>query len=169
MITETAGAMLAMASFVPAPPRVLAMTWGAEDLAAELGAAVNRDAAGQFLPADQWASVQCQLAAAAAGVMAMDTVDTEIRDLEAFAARARASRQAGYIGKLAIHPAQIAPIHEAFTPSADEVNWAKAVQQAFAEVPYAGALRLAGKLVDRPHLLQAQRILAVAHGLASRQ
>lgn len=169
MITETAGAMLAMASFVPAPPRVWAMTWGAEDLAAELGAAVNRDAAGQFLPAYQWASTQCQFVAAAAEVMAMDTVDTEIQDLDALEARARASRQAGYVGKLAIHPAQIAAIHAAFTPTSEEIEWAQAVKQAFAEAPDAGALRLFGKLIDRPHLLQAQRILAVAHGLASRK
>lgn len=168
MITETAGALLAMASFVPAPRRVSAMTWGAEDLAAELGASANRDGAGQYLPAYQWASAQCQLAAAAAGVMAIDTVDTEIRDLEALELRAKASRQAGYAGKLAIHPAQIPPIHAAFTPSAEEVTWARAVKQAFDEAPQAGALRLAGRLIDRPHLLQAQRILAVADALASR-
>jgi len=168
MITETAGAMLAMGSFVPAPARVVAMTWGAEDLAAELGASANRDAAGHYLPAYQWASAQCQLVAAATSVMAIDTVDTEIRDLEALESRARASRQAGYVGKLAIHPAQIAAIHAAFTPSAEEISWARAVQQAFADAPQAGALRLDGRLIDRPHLLQAERILTIADGCASR-
>lgn len=168
MITETAEALLAIASFIPAPERVTAMTWGAEDLATELGASVNRDANGQYLPAYQWASTQCQLAAAAAGVMAIDTVDTEIRDLAAFESRAKASRHAGYGGKLAIHPAQIEPIHAAFTPSVEEVQWARAVQQAFEEAPEAGALRLEGRLIDRPHLLQARRILAVVDGLASR-
>jgi citrate lyase subunit beta/citryl-CoA lyase len=168
MITETAEALLKIATFVPTPRRVIAMTWGAEDLAAELGATANRDSTGQYLPTYQAASMQCQLAAAAAGVLAIDTVDTEIRDLAAVESRARASRQAGYAGKLAIHPSQIAPLHAAFTPSADEIDWARAVKQAFDQAPNAGALRLAGKLIDRPHLVQAQRILAVADALASR-
>lgn len=162
MITETAGALLSLPTFQTAPARVCAMTWGAEDLAIELGAAVNRNSDGEYLPPYQWASSQCQLVAAALGVPAIDTVDTEIRDLAAVQSRARESRRAGYSGKLAIHPAQIAPIHAAFTPTEQEREWAEAVVRAFAETPRSGAFRLQGKLIDRPHLRQAERILALA-------
>ena len=162
MITETAGALLAISSFASAPARVAGMTWGAEDLAIELGASANRDTDGNYLPPYQWASSQCQLVAAAAGVLAIDTVDTDIQNTSTVEARARASRRAGYHGKLAIHPAQIAPIHAAFTPTEEEQQWAKAVVQAFAETPRSGAFRLEGKLIDRPHLQQAERILALA-------
>ncbi|NBX45565.1 MAG: hypothetical protein EBR00_11135 [Gammaproteobacteria bacterium] len=162
MITETAGALLAISSFASAPARVVGMTWGAEDLAIELGASGNRDPDGHYLPPYQWASSQCQLVAAAAGVLAIDTVDTDIQNTSAVEARARASRRAGYHGKLAIHPAQIAPIHAAFTPTEEEHQWAEAVVQAFAETPRSGAFRLQGKLIDRPHLQQAERILALA-------
>jgi citrate lyase subunit beta/citryl-CoA lyase len=162
MITETAKALLQMQSFARAPARVLAMTWGAEDLAVELGASGNRNESGEYQPTYQWASSLCQCAAAAAGVMAIDTVDTEIRDLSAMGARALRSRKAGYVGKLAIHPAQIAPLHEAFTPSAEEVAHAERIMTAFADAAGQGALRLDGKLIDRPHLLQAERTLAAA-------
>lgn len=162
MITETAAALLNMQSFARTPARVLAMTWGAEDLAVELGASGNRDERGEYEASYQWASSLCQCAAAAAGVMAIDTVDTEIRDLAAMGARARRSRRAGYVGKLAIHPAQIAPLHEAFTPSSEEIAQAERILAAFAASSGQGALCLDGKLIDRPHLLQAERTLAAA-------
>lgn len=160
MVTETAGALLQMASFVPTPPRVVAMTWGAEDLATELGAAGNRDAAGDYEPPYQLASSLCLYTAAAAGVAAIDTVDTEIRELAGVERRARASRRAGYTAKLAIHPAQIAALHAAFTPSDVEVAHAERVLAAFAEAPASGAFMVDGKLVDRPHVLQAERVIA---------
>ena len=101
-------------------------------------------------------------AASAAGVPALDTVDTEIRDVDAVERRARSSRRAGFVGKLAIHPAQVAALNAAFTPSAQEIAHAAKVRDAFAAAPTAGALRIDGKLVDRPHLLQAERMLAAA-------
>ena len=107
-------------------------------------------------------------AASAGGVPAIDTVDTEIRDLEAVERRARASRRAGFVGKLAIHPAQVAAINAAFTPSAAEVAQAEQVRAAFAAHPGVGALRLDGRLVDRPHLLQAERVLAAAQAAGRR-
>jgi len=162
MITETAGAMLQLASFVPTPARVVGMTWGAEDLAAELGAAASRDEAGRYEMPYQMASAGCLVTATAAGVSAIDTVDTEIKDIAAVEQRARASRRSGYTAKLAIHPAQIAALHAAFTPSADEIAHAEAVLAAFSKSPDAGALRVDGKLVDRPHVLQAERVLAAA-------
>lgn len=162
MITETAQAMLSLATFLRAPSRVTGMTWGAEDLATELGAATNREESGEYAIPYQLASAGCLYAAAAAGVAAIDTVDTEIKNLAAVEARARASRRAGYSGKLAIHPAQIAALHAAFTPSAAEIDHAQRVLAAFAAAPASGALMLDGKLIDRPHVLQAERILAAA-------
>ena len=162
MVTETAFALLRMASFVPSPARVQAMTWGAEDLATELGAIANRDDAGEYAAPYQLASSLCLYAAAAAGVAAIDTVDTEIRDLEAVERRARRSRRDGYVGKLAIHPAQIAALHAAFTPGAAEIAQAERVLAAFAQAPSSGAFRVDGKLIDRPHLRQAERVLAAA-------
>lgn len=162
MVTETAGALLQMASFLPASPRVLAMTWGAEDLATELGAGGNRDRDGNYEAPYQLASSLCLYAAAAAGVVAVDTVDTEIKDLAAVERRARASRRAGYAAKLAIHPAQIPALHAAFTPGEAEVAQAERVLAAFAQAPASGAFMVDGKLVDRPHVLQAERVIAAA-------
>jgi citrate lyase subunit beta/citryl-CoA lyase len=162
MITETAGAMLQLASFVPTPARVVGMTWGAEDLASELGAAASRDEAGMYDLPYQMASAGCLFTAAAAGVSAIDTVDTEIKDIAAVEHRARGSRRSGYTAKLAIHPAQIAALHAAFTPSAAEIAHAEAVLAAFSKSPEVGALRVDGKLVDRPHVKQAERVLAAA-------
>lgn len=160
MITETAGALLAQGSFTPAPARVSAMTWGAEDLATELGALGNRNAGGDYEPAFELARSLCLITAAAAGVLAIDTVDTEIRDIAAVEQRARQSRRAGYLGKLAIHPAQIPAIRAAFTPAAAELDWARRVLEAVSAAPSAGAVKVDGKLIDRPHVLQAERLLS---------
>ena len=108
------------------------MTWGAEDLATELGALGNRTSTGEYEPAFELARSLCLITAAAAGVLAIDTVDTEIRDIAAVEQRARSSRRAGYLGKLAIHPAQIPAIHAAFTPAAAELEWARRVLEAVA-------------------------------------
>jgi len=162
LITECAAAVLNAASFASAPARVLGMTWGAEDLAADLGALANKGPDGEFEAPYVAARTMCLYAAAAAGVAAIDTVDTEIRDLEGVARRARASRRAGFVAKLAIHPAQIAAIHAAFTPSAQELEWAERVLAAFRDAPGLGAVKLDGRLLDRPHIRQAERILAAA-------
>lgn len=162
MITETAHAMLSLSTFLRSPSRVTGMTWGAEDLATELGAASNREESGEYAMPYQLASAGCLYTAAAAGVAAIDTVDTEIKNLAAVEARARASRRAGYSAKLAIHPAQIAALHAAFTPSEAEIKNAERVLAAFAAAPASGALMLDGKLIDRPHVLQAERVLAAA-------
>jgi len=168
MVTETASALLTMSSFACVPKRIAAFTWGAEDLATELGALGNRDAAGDYELPYALASALTLYAASAAGVPAIDTVDTEIRDAAAVERRARASRRAGFIGKLAIHPSQVAVLNTAFTPSADEIAHAEKVRDAFAAAPTAGALRVDGKLVDRPHLLQAERMLAAARAAGAR-
>ena len=162
LITESAGAVLNAASFTKLPARVRGLTWGAEDLAADVGALANRRADGEFEFTYAYARSMCLLAAAAAGVVAIDTVDTEFRDAAAIERRARESRRQGFAGKMAIHPAQIAPIHAAFSPSADEIEWAGRVLAAFRAAPDSGALSLDGRMLDKPHMRQAERILAAA-------
>jgi citrate lyase subunit beta/citryl-CoA lyase len=162
LITERAGAVLNAASFTRLPARVRGLTWGAEDLAADIGALGNRLPDGEFEFTYAYARSMCLLAAAAAGVAAIDTVDIEIRDGGAVERRAHDSRRQGFAGKLAIHPAQVAPIHAAFRPSAAEVEWAGRVLAAFSASPGAGAVSLDGRMLDRPHVRQAERILAAA-------
>jgi citrate lyase subunit beta/citryl-CoA lyase len=160
LITESAGALLRAASFTSLPARVTGLTWGAEDLAADIGAAGNRTADGEYELTFALARSFCLLAAAAAGVPAFDTIDTDFRDAAAIERRARASRRQGFAGKLAIHPAQIAPIHAAFTPTPDEIARAERVVEAFRAAPGAGAVAFEGSMLDKPHLRQAERILA---------
>jgi citrate lyase subunit beta/citryl-CoA lyase len=162
LITEGAGAVLNAASFTLLPARVRGLTWGAEDLAADIGALGNRLPDGEFEFTYAYARSMCLLAAAAAGVAAIDTVDIEIRDVAAVERRARDSRRQGFVGRMAIHPAQVAPIHAAFCPSASEVEWAGRVLAAFSASPGAGAVSLDGRMLDRPHIRQAERILAAA-------
>ncbi len=165
LITESAGALLKAATFTELPARVRGLTWGAEDLAADVGAFGNKHADGRYELTYEMARSFCLLAAAAAGVPAYDTVDVEFRDAAAVERRARLSRRQGFVGKLAIHPAQVAPIHAAFTPSPEEVAWAERVIAAFAASPGVGALAFEGGMLDKPHLRQAERILAGAgHG-----
>jgi citrate lyase subunit beta/citryl-CoA lyase len=160
LITEAAQAVLNAASFAPAPARVVAYSWGAEDLAADVGASGNRDANGEFEFTFRLARASCLLMAAAAGVAAIDTPDIEFRDLDAVQRRAGASRRDGFVGKLAIHPAQLDPIHAAFSPSPEEVDWARRVIETLSNAPGQGAVALDGRMIDRPHLKQAERILA---------
>jgi citrate lyase subunit beta/citryl-CoA lyase len=162
LITESAGALLKAASFTALPARVAGLTWGAEDLAADVGASRNRTPDGEYEFTYALARSFCLLAAAAAGVPAFDTVDTEFRDAAAVERRARDSRRQGFAGKLAIHPAQVAPIHAAFSPTAEEIDWAERVLTAFRAAPGVGAVAFEGGMLDKPHLRQAERILAAA-------
>jgi citrate lyase subunit beta/citryl-CoA lyase len=160
LITESAGALLKAGSFTGLPSRVKGLTWGAEDLAADIGALANKGADGEYELTYAMARSLCLLAAAAAGVPAYDTVDIEIRDMAAVERRARASRRQGFAGKLAIHPAQVTPIHAAFNPTAEEIAWAERVRAAFEAAPGVGAVAFEGGMLDKPHLRQAERILA---------
>jgi len=162
LITESAGALLNAASFALLPARVAGLTWGAEDLAADIGAFGNKSPDGEYELTYALARSMCLLAAAAAGVPAIDTVDTEFKDVAAIERRARASRRQGFVGKLAIHPGQLAPIHAAFSPSDDEVRWAARVLAAFRAAPGTGAVAFEGGMLDKPHIRQAERILAAA-------
>jgi len=160
LITESAGALLKAGSFTDLPARVRGLTWGAEDLAADIGALANKGADSEYELTYAMARSFCLLAAAAAGVPAIDTIDTDFRDIDAIERRARASRRQGFAGKLAIHPAQVAPIHAAFSPTAEEVARAERVLAAFRAAPGAGAVAFEGGMLDKPHLRQAERTLA---------
>src|SRR5512135_3280502 len=146
LITESAGALLKAGSFTCLPSRVTGLTWGAADV----GALANKDARGEYELTYAMARSFCLLAAAAAGVPAYDTVDIEIRDMAAVERRARASRRQGFVGKLAIHPAQVAPIHAAFSPTDEEIAWAERVLAAFDAAPGVGAVAFEGGMLDKP-------------------
>src|SRR5262249_43968614 len=158
--TETAGAIFALASYAGSSPRLCGVTWGCEDLAAAVGAADNRGADGAYLPPFELARSLCLFAAAAAGVAAVDPVFADFRDEAGLAREARAAERCGFPAKMAIHPAQVGAINRAFTPDAAAVAWARKVVAAFAANPTAGVIGLDGKMLDRPHLRAAERVLA---------
>ena len=101
----------------------------------------------------------CLLAASAAGVAALDTIYTDFKDDDGLGAECTAARRSGFAGKMAIHPAQLAIINDAFSVSAAEREWAARVIAAFAANPDAGTLALDGKMIDKPHLVLARRLL----------
>ena len=165
LVTETAAAMFRTGDYAgdyPGRERLVAMSWGAEDLSSALGASEQRGPDGAYSHTYEMARSLCLMGAAAAGVAAIETVQPEFRDLDALAVRARRVRAQGFRGMLAIHPAQVDPINEAFTPSTEELAHARAVVAAFAEHPGAGVVALDGAMLDRPHLALAQRLLADA-------
>jgi len=157
--TETAAALFVAGTYAGSSKRLAALTWGAEDLSAELGAETNRDAEGVLLDPYRLARVLCLAGAATAGVPAIDTVFTDFRDREAFRRECAAARRDGFLGKMAIHPTQIPIINEAFTPSREAVAHAKAIVEAFAANPDAGVVGIGGVMADQPHLVRAKRLL----------
>ena len=162
IVTETAASLFGLLSYRDPKSPLAAMSWGAEDLSAALGAASNYEAGGELAFTYQLARSLCLAGAVAAGVQPVDGVFADFRDRKGLRAEAEAARRDGFTGKLAIHPDQVAVINAAFTPSADEIAHAEAVVAAFAAEPDAGVLAVAGRMVDRPHLVQAQRIIARA-------
>ncbi|MBU6299091.1 MAG: CoA ester lyase [Alphaproteobacteria bacterium] len=158
--TETPAAVLSLMDYRNPPPRLAALTWGAEDLSAALGAAANREIGGEFAFAYKVVRSLALIAAKAAGVAAVETLHADFRDAEGLERVARTARRDGFSGMLAIHPGQVEVINAAFTPSADEVAQARRVIAAFAGG--AGVASLDGKMLDKPHLKQAQNVLALA-------
>jgi citrate lyase subunit beta/citryl-CoA lyase len=161
--TETAAALFAAGTYAGASRRLAALTWGAEDLSADLGAETNRDDEGRFTGPFRLARSLCVAAAAAAKVAALDTVFVDFRNTQGLRREAEEARRDGFTGKLAIHPGQVAVINEVFTPSAAEIAKAKAVVAAFAAAPGVGVVGIDGLMYDRPHLERAKRILARAN------
>ena len=166
--TETAHTLFTLHSYVGATPRLYGLTWGAEDLSAALGAFTNQKPEGGYDDVYRLARSLCLAASKAAEVEPVGSVYPDFRDLEGLAAEARYDRQGGFTGKIAIHPDQVPVINEAFTPSDDEVAYATRVVALFAENPDAGTLGLDGKMLDKPHLTQAEQILAMAARAAAR-
>jgi citrate lyase subunit beta/citryl-CoA lyase len=157
--TERPAALFKMHEYADATARLLALSWGAEDLSSAVGASANRDESGNWLPPYELARSLCLFAASAATVAAIDTVYTDYRDADGLAGYAASARRDGFAGMLAIHPDQVAVINAAFDATAAEIERAKRIVELFAANPGAGTLGLDGEMIDRPHLLQAQRIL----------
>jgi citrate lyase subunit beta / citryl-CoA lyase len=161
LVTETAEAMYTTGDYAGAP-RLAALTWGAEDLADALGASQNRNEDGSYGFTYQLARSFCLMGAVVAGVPAIETIQGDFRDLEGLRKRAAQVRRDGYRGMLAIHPAQVDVINEAFTPSAEEVAAAQEIVDLFAANPGVGAIGYKGGMLDRPYLARAQALLALA-------
>lgn len=165
--TERPEAIFTLHSYVGATPRLRALTWGAEDLSAALGASTNRDESGAWLPPYELARSLCLFAAGVAEVPALDTVFTDYRDAQGLATYAANARRDGFSGMLAIHPAQVDVINRAFVPTAEELERAERIVALFAANPEAGTLGMDGEMIDRPHLVRARRVLQLAKRLAA--
>jgi citrate lyase subunit beta/citryl-CoA lyase len=158
--TETPQAVFALGGYAGVSTRLEAITWGAEDLSACLGGN-NKTIDGEYDGPYQLARSLCLLAAAAAEVTAIDTIYTDFKDPEGLKAECLAARRSGFAAKMAIHPAQLATINETFSVSAAEREWAERVLAAFAANPDAGTLALDGKMIDKPHMTLARRLLGL--------
>jgi len=161
LITETAEAMFHTGDYKDAP-RVVALTWGAEDLADSIGASSNKNADGSYSFTYELARSLTVLGAATAGVTAIETISADFKDLEALRKRAEGVRRDGYRGMLAIHPAQIDVINTAFTPTEQEIADAQEIVDIFAANPGVGAIGYKGGMLDRPYLSRAQQLLKQA-------
>ena len=157
---ETATGLFAAGSFPGASKRLIGLTWGPEDLSAEVGAEANRDAEGRLTEPYRLARAVCLFAAAAARVPAIETVYVDFRNLAGLKRETEEARRDGFSGRLAIHPAQVAVINEVFTPTARALARAEAVVAAFAAAPGAGVVAIDGVMYDRPHLALAQALIA---------
>lgn len=160
--TETPSAIFNLGSYREAKDRLLGLTWGAEDLPAAIGASTSRNPDGSYTQPYEVARALTLFAAHGAGVAAIDTVFPAIKDEAGLAAYAARARRDGFTGMMAIHPSQVEPINAAFTPAAEEVARAQAIVDAFAANPGVGVLQVNGKMVDAPHLKQAQHLLSLA-------
>lgn len=162
--TETAAGVFALGTFAGVSHRLVGIAWGGEDLSADIGAETNRRDDGSYAEPYRLARTLTLLGATAAEVDAIDSVYTNFRDMEGLAAECRESRRDGFAGKMAVHPAQVPVINEAFTPSVEALAQARQVVAAFAAAPGAGVVGMNGEMVDRPHLKRAERLIARAEG-----
>ena len=162
IVTETPAAVFSLGNYRSSRPRLQALTWGAEDLSAAIGATEVREADGHWSAPFQLVRSLCLFGAAAAGVAAIDTLHADFRDLEGLRSRCAESRRDGFSGKLAIHPDQVAVINECFRPSAAEIAEAERIVALFAQHPDQAALSLDGRMIDIPHLRRAEKTLARA-------
>jgi citrate lyase subunit beta/citryl-CoA lyase len=159
IVTETAASLFSLLSYRDPKSPLAAMSWGAEDLSAALGAASKFDTNGELSFTYRLARSLCLAGAVAAGVQPVDGIFADFKNEAGLRAEAEAARRDGFTGKLAIHPAQVPVINSCFTPSADDIRNAEEIVAAFEAHPDAGVLSVGGKMVDRPHLVQAKRTL----------
>lgn len=162
--TETPQALLALGEYTAGAvdARLAGLTWGMEDLSAALGLTGKLEASGALTPVIELARSLCLVAAGGAGVQAIDGVHADFRDSTGLRREAARGRRDGFTGKLAIHPDQVAVINETFSPTEAEVEHARQVVAAFAASPGVGVTSLDGQMLDRPHLVLAQRVLELA-------
>lgn len=160
--TETAKSLFTLGSYEGCSARLAGLTWGAEDIAAALGASTNRRPDGEYDSVYQLARALCLSGAVAAGVQPIDTIWADFSDEAGLARDSATARQRGFTGKIAIHPNQVAAINAAFSPSAEELAWSKKVVDLFEANPGMGTVGLEGKMLDMPHLKQARRVLELA-------
>lgn len=160
--TETPQALFSLGGYAGSSARLAGLTWGAEDIAAALGASSNRKLSGEYDTVYLLARSLCLAGAVAAGVQPIDTMFADFANPEGLEADAVAARRAGFTGKIAIHPAQVDIINRAFSPSAEEVAWSQRVVDTFTDNPGLGTVGIDGKMLDMPHLKQAQRVLQLA-------
>ncbi|MCT4656654.1 MAG: CoA ester lyase [Cohaesibacter sp.] len=157
--TETAGSIFNLGSYGGSSPRLSALTWGAEDLSADLGAETNKDENGELTSPYKLVRELCLFGAVAAGVQPVDSIYGNFRDMDGLRTEATAARRDGYTGKMAIHPAQVAIINDVFTPSKEAIEQAKRIIAAFGEAGDVGVVGLDGEMLDRPHLRRAETVL----------
>jgi citrate lyase subunit beta/citryl-CoA lyase len=165
LVTETAMSLFLAGSYRDCSARLIGLTWGAEDLSADLGAEANRDANGRFFEPYRFARTICLTAAAAARVQAIDTLGVDFRNLDALRAECEEARRDGFTGKLAIHPAQVPVINEVLSPTPEAIAHAAAIIAAFEAAPGAGTVQIEGVMFDIPHLNRARNVLARAASL----
>ena len=159
--TETPAAIFQLGSYRDVKNRLLGLTWGAEDLPAAIGARTSREADGSYTPPYEMARSLALFAAHAADAAAIETVYPDFRDEDGLARYAARAARDGFVGMMAIHPAQVPVINGAFTPSDAELEHARRVVAAFDANPGLGAVQLDGKMIDAPHLRQARRLLGL--------
>ncbi len=162
--TEVAGALFSLNTYAGCSARLAGLTWGAEDLATAVGASTNKKDNGEFDDTFVLARSLCLLAAAHAGVQAIDTLSVDFRHADSLQADVQRAKRQGFSGKLAIHPDQVAIINAGFTATPEELQHAQRIVDAFAQSGGAGAVQLDGKMVDKPHLTQALRLLSTRNG-----
>jgi citrate lyase subunit beta/citryl-CoA lyase len=161
-VVESAAGALQQAQFAHATPRLRALTWGAEDMAADIGASTNRDEQGNFFLLHRINRANALLIAAAGNLQPVDGICADFRDSGKLERECLLSRREGFTGKIAIHPDQVAIINRCFTPSSDEIAHARRVIAAFEQSGGAGTVALDGRMLDLPHLKQARRVLQQA-------
>jgi citrate lyase subunit beta/citryl-CoA lyase len=161
LVTETPAALFTLGTYQGASERLEALTWGAEDLMALTGSQTNRDESGDNTEPYKMVRHLTLFAAAACNAAAIDGVYSNFRDLDGARREAQIAYRDGFCGKLAIHPSQVKIFNEAFTPSQRAIDEAQQIIEVFQKAGSGvGVVNFNGVMLDRPHLVRAERLLA---------